>query len=428
MTKLVTNSIADAAVTEDKLNSSVAGTGLSGGAGTPLSVDYGISAGTACEGDDSRLSIDIVSLSASAVLDDKDQIVRISGAIADITLTLTQPTSVTRFIQVEDTDGSAGSYTVRLDAGAGGDIGGGGRYYVIPIPYGTVAIEALSIVSQLWQKITSHGVMESDFDANTILAANADNTPLPLTVAEQTVVGRITSGNIDALTATEVRTLLNVEDGADVTDAANVDSAGAVMEADFDAKGDILVATADNTPVRLPVGTNGQALVADSVEASGVKWDTISGAISGLTDNRMIKADGTSGVQNTGMTVDDNDNITDIKTASFAGLYNNGNSTAAWTLTLANGQDQEVTLNADAVAMTIVPTGVGNGRWTITVKQDVTGGRAITTAAISGGTVYFDGTPPPAFPSAGSARCKMIVDYDGTDVTIHVSGVLTAWT
>ena len=46
------------------------------------------------------------------------------------------------------------------------------------------------------------------FNANTILAANADNTPLALSVPEQTIVGRITSGNIDALTGTEVMGIL----------------------------------------------------------------------------------------------------------------------------------------------------------------------------------------------------------------------------
>jgi hypothetical protein len=35
-------------------------------------------------------------------------------------------------------------------------------------------------------------------------------------------------GIVDELTAAEVRTLLNVEDGADVTDATNVDAAGAL--------------------------------------------------------------------------------------------------------------------------------------------------------------------------------------------------------
>ena len=96
-------------------------------------------------------------------------------------------------------------------------------------------------------------VMYDLFDANTILAATSDNTPAALTVPEQTLVGRITSGNIAALTAAQVRTLLNVEDGADVTDATNVDAAGAVMESDFDAQ-TILAAISDNTPTALTVG------------------------------------------------------------------------------------------------------------------------------------------------------------------------------
>jgi hypothetical protein len=41
-----------------------------------------------------------------------------------------------------------------------------------------------------------------------------------------------------------------------------------------DAKGDLLTATADNTPARLAVGTNGQVLTADSTAATGLKWAT----------------------------------------------------------------------------------------------------------------------------------------------------------
>jgi hypothetical protein len=40
----------------------------------------------------------------------------------------------------------------------------------------------------------------------------------------------------------------------------------------FSAKGDLVAATAANAATRLAVGTNGQRLVADSTQATGVKW------------------------------------------------------------------------------------------------------------------------------------------------------------
>jgi len=43
-------------------------------------------------------------------------------------------------------------------------------------------------------------LMHRKFDANTILAANADNTPLALSISEQRIVGRLTGGNISAIT------------------------------------------------------------------------------------------------------------------------------------------------------------------------------------------------------------------------------------
>jgi len=47
-----------------------------------------------------------------------------------------------------------------------------------------------------------------NFDANTILKADSNNTPVALTIAEQRIVGRITAGVITALTAAQVNTLL----------------------------------------------------------------------------------------------------------------------------------------------------------------------------------------------------------------------------
>ena len=43
---------------------------------------------------------------------------------------------------------------------------------------------------------------------NTILAATSDNTPAAVTVAEQTIVGRKTGGNIGALTPAEAMNVL----------------------------------------------------------------------------------------------------------------------------------------------------------------------------------------------------------------------------
>ena len=50
------------------------------------------------------------------------------------------------------------------------------------------------------------------------------------------------------------------------------DDANAIQNSIVDAKGDLIAATANDTPARLAVGSNNLVLMADSAEATGLKW------------------------------------------------------------------------------------------------------------------------------------------------------------
>ena len=91
------------------------------------------------------------------------------------------------------------------------------------------------------------------------------------------------------------------------------DDSNAIQNAIVDAKGDLIGATAADTPARLAVGTDGQILTADSTAATGLKWAsasaglalvktqtigsavtsvTVTGAFSSTYDNYLITLDG----------------------------------------------------------------------------------------------------------------------------------------
>lgn len=70
-------------------------------------------------------------------------------------------------------------------------------------------IESLAWLSD----VTAGGLTAGLFDANTILKADTDDTPVALTVPEDALVGRESGGNIASLNATQVRAILSIPAG-----------------------------------------------------------------------------------------------------------------------------------------------------------------------------------------------------------------------
>jgi predicted secreted protein len=95
--------------------------------------------------------------------------------------------------------------------------------------------------------------------------------------------------------ATSMADLLGGTTGQVLSKASNTDmdfswvaqdDSNAIQNAIVDAKGDLIAATAADTPARLAVGTNGQILTADSTAATGLKWATSSpSALTLITTN-----------------------------------------------------------------------------------------------------------------------------------------------
>jgi hypothetical protein len=119
----------------------------------------------------------------------------------------------------------------------------------------------------------------------------------------------------DMLVATAADTLVRLPVGANnqvlVADSSTTEGVKWSSETDpnsinksiIDAKGDIVVGTANDTPARLGVGSDGQYLVADSLTTEGIKWATPNIALGTETTGDYVQSvSGGTGVTVTGGT------------------------------------------------------------------------------------------------------------------------------
>ena len=97
--------------------------------------------------------------------------------------------------------------------------------------------------------------------------------------------------------ATSMADLLGGTTGQVLSKASNTDmdftwvtsdDANAIQNTIVDAKGDLIAATAADTPARLAVGTNGQVLTADSTAATGLAWATASAGSSNVAGKNAV--------------------------------------------------------------------------------------------------------------------------------------------
>ena len=98
---------------------------------------------------------------------------------------------------------------VAVYAAASGKVAASGSVVVgISLSAATTDGDIIEVVDVAPVTISNPGIAASLFDAHTVLAATADNTPAAVTLGASTVLGRKASGNIAALSAADLALII----------------------------------------------------------------------------------------------------------------------------------------------------------------------------------------------------------------------------
>ena len=196
---------------------------------------------------------------------------------------------------------------------------------------------------------------------------------------------RINGTEVEGLTAAEVRTALNVEDGADVTDATNVTAAGALMDSELTDLAGVKGVTISTLQVKPSEGAfaDGDKTKLDGIEASADVTDatnvTAAGALmdSEVTNLAFVKGL-TKGISD-GNVLTANDAVADDDFLRINGTEVEG-LTAAEVRTALNVADG-ATANAGDITSVVAGDGLTGGATTGDATLNVVGGDGITANA-----------------------------------------------
>lgn len=251
-------------------------------------------------------------------------------------------------------------------------------------------------VSLSGQEITADPIDVSDLAAAAVvteaegIASNDNDTTLPTSaavkdyvdnntpsgtvdvvsnVATSTILGRTTAGSGDSeeLTAAQVRTLINVEDGADVTDTANVTAAGALMDSEVTNLAEVKAFDPADYATAAQGTTADSALQPTDIASSTITPRTGAINFSGGSDGDVltVQADGSlapeapsGGGGNTYFNNEYIDSSGADDYGTLTGLVNGSNTTFTVSQSAYQTGTLEVYLNGK-----LVQNGAGNG-WT----------------------------------------------------------------